>query len=499
MRHALLFSAFVVASCGLAYELIAAALSSYVLGDSVTQFSTVIGVYLFAMGVGSWLSKFIDRALPARFIQIELLIGLIGGFSAVLLFMVFAHAAGPFRLVLYGLVFITGMLVGIEIPLIMRILKGELDFKDLVAQVLTFDYLGALAVSVLFPLALAPHLGLMRTGIMFGIMNVLVALWAIRLFGERIRNGPFLRLQGVAALVLLAGGFASADRLTSIAETAIYADQIIHAESTPYQRIVVTRWRDDVRLFLNGNLQFSSRDEYRYHEALVHPALAALPGARRVLILGGGDGMAAREVLKYPHVEGITLVDLDRRMTDLFRTNPLLRQLNAGAFDDRRVTVVNRDALVWLEADDAVYDLVLIDFPDPSNHGLGKLYSSAFYRLLDKHVAARGLVVVQATSPYYARKSFWSIVATLEDAGFKSAPYHAHVPSFGEWGYIIGGRRAFVPAESFPVATRFINPQTQKLMFDFPPDMGRVPAEVNRLNNQSLVRTFEDEWRHVVR
>ena len=499
MRHALLFSVFVVASCGLAYELIAAALSSYVLGDSVTQFSTVIGTYLFAMGVGSWLSKFIERALAVRFIQIELLVGIIGGFSAVLLFLVFAHAAEPFRLVLYGLVFVTGVLVGLEIPLIMRILKRELAFKDLVAQVLTVDYLGALAVSILFPLVLSPHLGLMRTSLLFGIMNVAVALWAIRLFGDSLKEARYLRTQGVLALLLLIAGMLGAERLTSLAEEGIYADRIIHAESTPYQRIVVTRWHDDIRLFLNGNLQFSSHDEYRYHEALVHPALAALPGARRVLILGGGDGLAAREVLKYPNIEAVMLVDLDRRMTELFRSNAMLRQLNAGALDHPKLKIANADALMWLEASDQVFDLVLIDFPDPSNHALGKLYSSAFYRLLDKHVSAHGMVVVQATSPFYARKSFWSVVATLEDAGFATAPYHAYVPSFGEWGYIIGSRRPFVAATSYPVPLRFLSVETQRLMFDFPVDMTRVPAEVNRLNNQALVRTFEEEWRRVIR
>ena len=499
MRHALLFSVFVVASCGLAYELIAAALSSYVLGDSVTQFSTVIGTYLFAMGVGSWLSKFIEHGLAARFIQIELLVGLIGGFSAVILFMVFAHSSDPYRVVLYGLVFVTGVLVGLEIPLIMRILKAEVEFKELVAQVLTFDYLGALAVSILFPLLLAPHLGLMRTSLLFGLMNVLVALWAVRFFGDALRGARFLRSQGLVALALLAAGFVYADKLTALAEEGIYADQILYAESTPYQRIVLTRWRDDVRLFLNGNLQFSSRDEYRYHEALVHPALAALPGARRVLILGGGDGLAAREVLKYPGIAHITVVDLDARMTDLFRRNPLLKAMNRGALDNPKLRVANQDALKWLEDNADVFDLVLIDLPDPSNHALGKLYSSAFYRLLEKHLSARGLVVVQATSPFYARKSFWCIVATLEDAGLKAAPYHAYVPSFGEWGYIIASRDVFVAPAAFTVDTRFLTPETMKLMFDFPADMARVPVEVNRLNNQVLTRYFEDEWRRVMR
>lgn len=508
MRHALLFSVFVVASCGLAYELIAAALSSYVLGDSVTQFSTVIGTYLFAMGVGSWLSRYIERGLAIRFVQIEILVGVIGGFSAVILFLVFAHlTAGPFRLVLYGLVFITGTLVGLEIPLIMRILKRELAFKEVVSQVLTFDYLGALAVSILFPLLLAPHLGLMRTSLMFGIFNVLVALWVMKLFArsatpeqaDPLRGAGFLRTQGALALLLLAGGFVFADKLTSLAEEGIYADQIIYADSSPYQRIVVTRWRDDIRLHLNGNLQFSSRDEYRYHDALVHPALAALPGAKRVLILGGGDGLAAREVLRYPQVESITLVDLDAKMTQLFANAPMLTALNQGALTSPKVKVLNQDALVWLEQNPDMFDLILIDFPDPSNFALGKLYSAAFYRLLEKHLSATGLAVIQATSPYYARKSFWCIVTTMEDAGFKTAPYHAYVPSFGEWGYIIAGRGSFSPPERFPVAPRSFDAQSLKGMFEFAPDMARVPTEVNRVNNQVLVRYFEEEWRRVMR
>ncbi len=300
MRHALLFSVFVIASCGLAYELIAGALSSYLLGDSVTQFSTVIGAYLFAMGVGSWLSKYITRDLIGRFIQIELMVGLLGGFSAVGLFLAFVWLPAPFRLLLYLAVFGVGVLVGLEIPLVMRILKRELAFKDLVSQVLTFDYLGALAVSILFPLLLAPQLGMVRTGLLFGLLNVAVALWALHLFRDQLPARRWLAVQTWAAFGALAAGFAGAGQLTTLAEAHLYADEIVHAETTPYQRIVVTRWRDDLRLFLNNNLQFSSHDEYRYHEALVHPGLAALPAAKRALVLGGGDGLALREILKYP-------------------------------------------------------------------------------------------------------------------------------------------------------------------------------------------------------
>ena len=503
MRHALLFSVFVIASCGLAYELVAGALSSYLLGDSVMQFSTVIGTYLFAMGVGSWLSKYITRDLIGRFIQIELMVGLLGGFSAIGLFMVFTWLSGPFKLVLYLAVFGVGVLVGLEIPLVMRILKRELAFKDLVSQVLTFDYLGALAVSVLFPLILAPHIGLVRTGLLFGLLNVAVALWALHLFRDQLPARRGLLLQSWSAFVVLVTGFAGAGQLTTLAESHVYADDIVHAESTPYQRIVVTRWRDDLRLFLNGNLQFSSHDEYRYHEALVHPGLASLPAARRVLVLGGGDGLAVREILKYPQVEQVTLVDLDAGMTDLFSSAPTLVALNQGALKSPKVKVINADALSWLEDSREHFDFIVVDFPDPANFALGKLYTSAFYRLLEKRLSANGLIVIQSTSPLYARQSFWCVVTTLEEAGFRTAPYHALVPSFGEWGFILAARgNTPLPDGSSAVnleKTRFLTAEILPDLFRFPADMARVPVEPNRLNNQVLVRYFEAEWRKVIR
>ena len=501
MQAPLLASVFIVASCGLAYELIAGALASYLLGDSVTQFSTVIGAYLFAMGIGSWLSKHVAAAsvsgLLLRFIQIELLVGLLGGLSAGLLFLLFTLHAGPFRFALYGLVLLIGILVGLEIPLIMRILKSEVEFKDLVAKVLSFDYIGALAVSLLFPLLLAPHLGLVRSALLFGLLNALVAAWALWLFRDRIGRLAALRAQCAAVIGLLLLAFGFAGQFVSLAEANLYNEDIVHAESSAYQRIVVTKYRDETRLYLNHNLQFSSRDEYRYHEALVHPGLAALPGARRVLVLGGGDGMAVREILKYPQVESVVLVDLDPRMTELFARSPLLTELNANALASPKLKVINADALQWLEASTEVFDYVVADFPDPSNHALGKLYSTAFYRLLKQHVAETGLVAVQATSPLYARQSYWTVVATLEAAGWKTAPYHALVPSFGEWGYILAGKRDYRPPQAIPVTTRFVTPDALPALFHFPADMARVAAEPNRLDNQNLVRVFEREWGRV--
>ena len=496
MTHALLFSVFIIASCGLVYELIAGALASYLLGDSVTQFSTVIGSYLFAMGIGSWLSRHIVRGLVARFIQIELAVGILGGFSAPALFLIFAWG-GAFRPTLYGLVLIIGILVGLEIPLVMRILKQQFAFKDLVAQVLTFDYLGALAVSLLFPILLAPHLGLNRTSLLFGLLNTLVAAWALWLFRNQLPQRRWLRGQCLAALLALTAGFVAADQITTLAEENLYSDEIILTHTTPYQRIVLTRWKDDLRLFLNNNLQFSSRDEYRYHEALVHPGLSATPGARRALVLGGGDGLAVREILRYTSIESITLVDLDPEMTRLFAEHPLLTRINNNSLNSPKVNVINADAFRWLEENPGVFDFIVVDFPDPSNYSLGKLYSNVFYRLLEKRLAAHGAAVVQTTSPLYARQSFWCIVRTLESVGLNVTPYHAYVPAFGEWGFALATRQPWQAPDHYPPGLRFVTPDLLPTLLQFPPDMSPVAAEINRLNNQILVRYYENEWRQV--
>ena len=495
---ALLASVFVVAACGLLYELAAGALASYVLGDSVLQFSTIIGTYLFAMGVGSWLSRYFERQLPAHFLRIELLVALIGGALPATLFLANAYTPGAFRFLLYAMVFMVGTLVGLEIPLVMRILKRNVALKDLVSQVLTFDYLGALAVSLAFPLLLVPHLGLIRTGLLFGLMNALVALWAVWLFRHELRRLKAHVVACMMVLALLLAGLVGADHITSFAEDKFYQDKIVFTTVSPYQRIVVTQGRLGHRLYLNGNLQFAEADEYRYHEALVHPAMAAHGAPKRVAVLGGGDGMAVREILKYPSVESVTLVELDPAMTKIFSENPTLARLNGHALQNPKVKIVNTDAFGWLQQDSVsandTFDVIVVDFPDPTNFSIGKLYTNSFYALLDKRLAASGYAVVQTTSPLVARQSFWTVAQTIESVGLQTAPYHAHVPSFGEWGFIIASRRPWRLPEALPGGLRFLSADTLPLLFDFPLDMARVPGEVNRLSNQALVHTYEREW-----
>jgi spermidine synthase len=498
MTAALLTSVLLIAACGLVYELVAGALASYLLGDSVTQFSTVIGTYLFAMGVGAWLSRGIVRGLAARFVVVEIMVGLVGGFSAALLFLAFAYT-DAFRVVLYVLVFVVGVLVGLEIPLLMRILRDRFEFKDVVANVLTFDYLGALAASVAFPIVLVPRLGLVRASLLFGIVNVLVALWTTVVLRAALGARGYLQAMCAVALVLLGVGMAAADRIQDIAEGNLYADEIVLARTTPYQRIVLTAWKDDLRLFLNSNLQFSSRDEYRYHEALVHPGVSALAAPRRVLVLGGGDGLAVRELLRYPDLESITLVDLDAEMTRLFATHSELTRLNAGAMTNPRVHIVNADAFAWLESATEMFDFAVVDFPDPSNFSLGKLYTTTFYRMLTRRLVPEGAFVVQATSPLFARQSYWCIAATIEQTGLVVAPYHVYVPSFGEWGFVLASRTPLPMASRVPDGLRFLTAATLPQLFVFPDDMRRLPVNVNRLSTQALVHYYESEWNAINR
>ncbi|GGZ11525.1 polyamine aminopropyltransferase [Novosphingobium colocasiae] len=488
----LLVSVLVVATCGLIYELLASTLASYLLGDSVTQFSTVIGTYLFAMGIGSWLSRHVRRDELGVFVRVEIMIAALGGWCAAGLFLLFP-VVSDFRIVLYALVFAIGTLVGLEIPLLIRILRHRFAFRELVSNVLTYDYVGALIASLLFPLVLVPWLGMIRTGFVFGLANVAVAVALLIHLRAQRRVGADLAIALVVGASLVAG-LAGAEKLQRLSEVAFYGEPVVHARSSRYQRIVLTRQGSDLRLWLNGNLQFSTRDEYRYHEALVWPVLGRVENPTRVLVLGGGDGLAAREILRDPRVRHITLVDLDPEMAALFRDTPELARLNHHALSSPRLTLHNADAFQWVRQAQGPYDAIFIDFPDPTEFSLGKLYTESFYREVARLLAPAGVMTVQSTSPLVAPRSYWTVATTLEAAGLATRGYHAYVPSFGEWGFTLAAHRPVAAAVRLPRHLRFLTPTTERAMFDFPIDMARRPTPVNRLDNQSLVRSFGEEW-----
>lgn len=507
--YLLLFSAFVIASCGLTYELIAGTVSSYLLGDSVTQFSRTIGVYLFAMGVGSYLSKFIIKETIEKFIDLELAVALIGGFSAPLLFFAFSFGE-RYGVILYLLLMIIGTLVGIEIPLLLRILKQELNFRELISRVLSLDYIGGLIAALAFPLMLVrPEVGLIRTSLLFGVFNTFVAFLTIYIFREKLPYRKFL-IKSILIISMLIAGLLFSRPLQNILDAELYADPVIFSEQTPYQKIIMTKWKDHVSVFLNNNLQFSTWDEYRYHESLVHPLVQALldrdkkaPTSKskyHVLVLGGGDGLAIRELLRYEEVETIHLVDIDPGMTKVSSENYYLSKFNEKSLTNQRVKIFHQDAFLHIKDSREKYDAVIIDFPDPGNFSLGKLYSDVFFQRLKRIMKPNAIGVTQATSPFIARKAFWCIETTIHVAGFNTFPYHAYVPSFGEWGFIIFTRGSYTLPQKFREQKkfRFLNAEILPQMFQFPADMSKVRVDPQKLNSQALVHYYESEWNYAV-
>ncbi|NSX53341.1 polyamine aminopropyltransferase [Parasulfitobacter algicola] len=495
----LLAATFFVAVAGLIYELIAATISSYLLGDSIRQFSFVIGVFLTSMGFGAWLSRFVSNALTG-FVRAQIALGIIGGFCAPLLFMTYAFF-GVVGLPLYSALILIGVLSGMEIPLIARVLKdlGATSFRF--ENVLTADYIGALAASLLFPLLIIPHLSLMAASLVFGCLNLMVAGISVWLFRNEFRIGTWIFL-GTALLASFAALIAS-EKLVSVVDANLFEDDVILTERTQYQTITVTRFQDRTRLFLNHSIQFDTLDEYRYHEALVHPAMASATNRTNILILGGGDGMAAREVLRYDDVESVTLVDLDPRVTQLFRDNPQLSALNSNALNDPRVTVINQDAWQFASQDQGQYEMIILDLPDPKSLALSKLYSIEFYSILTERLSANGVIVTQAGSPLFAREAFWSIAATLENArnpiapgqGLTIQPYHTYVPSFGQWGFIIARNTPLMkPVPQFPDNLQFMTSDVWNAAQVFSADTNEVDVDLNSIRDHRLIDYYEAGW-----
>lgn len=497
-RAILLVSVLLISICALTYELIVATLSSYLLGNSVTQFSFTIGFFLFAMGVGSLLSRRIQRHELRWFIVVELLIAVFGSTSALLLYAVFASADFYYYTTMIAVSLAVGICIGLEIPLLTRIVADRASLGGALADVLSIDYLGALVGSLAFPLILLPLLGVTQTAFLTGLLNVAVASLLLWQFRDRLSRRWARGLSWACAGVTLAMGAGSvlSTDLVRIFEQRLYAEVIIHREQTPYQRIIMTRNGEDVRLYLDGNLQFSSRDEYRYHETLVHPVMSIARSHERVLVLGGGDGLVAREVLKYEDVGEIVIVDLDPAMTQLAQSHRLLRELNAGALDDARVTVVNEDAFTYIQRIDELFPVVIIDLPDPNNEGLSKLYSQQFYRILGTKLTPDGVFITQATSPYFVREAYWMIVTTIENSGFDVQPMRTHVPSFGEWGFVVGGLKR-LPTFEIPdgLNLRYLTQDVLDFTLVFDPDTERVTTGINTLDHPILPQAYESGWR----
>lgn len=502
----LYLSSGIVSICGIVFQVLYGAAGSYLFGDSVLYYCITIGLFLMAMGIGAAVSERLKNWLVTRFVQAEFLIAIIGGFSVFGLFFFSSFFdQGTAQVYLYIVISLTGFLTGLELPiLIRRVQEIRADISKSTARVLFFDYAGSLIGSIGFALLLRPALGLIKTAFLVAAINAVIALFLTFYFQKEIRRPALHKLSGVLILLLLGWGFLYGEKYAAAFEQRVYADPVIHAEDTQYQRIILTKEPNDVRLYLNGQLQFSESDEYRYHEALVHIPMALAKQKRNILILGGGDGLAVREVLKHDQVENITLVDLDPAMTDLANTHHELLRLNEGALKDDRVKIVHADAFQYLQENEAFYDVIIGDLPDPNNEGLNKLYTTQFYSLVRNHLAPGGKISMQSTSPVFAPKVFWTIHETVKETGLFTDSYHLDVPSFGNWGFTLASREA-IDLDNLQVSDdlSFLNEETARALFAFGNDTDAVIEEedgdtfdipVNTLNRPVLIQLYQKAW-----
>jgi spermidine synthase len=494
----LMVSILIVALCGIAYELIIGTISSYLLGNSVYQFSLTIGLFMFAMGIGSYLSKLFMRNLLANFITVEILVSVAGGLCSIILFLTFPMMAAVYTSVMYSLIIIIGTLVGLEIPILTRILSRKESIRTSIAHVLSLDYFGALIGSVLFPLFLLPHLGLMRSSFAIGLINAgtaVVNTWFFRKeLGHRFRGLAFASFISLVLLIVLTG---FGTFLSSFAEQKLYFADIIYKKQSLYQRIIYTEstFSDEHRLYIDGHIQFSDRDEYRYHEALVHPIMSSPGSHKNVLILGGGDGMVAREVLKYPEVQTIHLVDLDPAITDFCKTFLAITKINKGSLSNIKLTIFNQDAFTFINQPGLSYDRVIIDLPDPHNEALNKLYSREFYTMIRRRMSPEGLLVSQSSSPFYTRHTYWCIAHTLAKADFSTHSYQITVPSFGIWGFHIGAIKT--PPRNFAIQakTKYLTSEIMDRASIFGKDINKVDTPVNTIMEPKLYHLYLRELR----
>ncbi len=531
--------------CGLAYEYTLSRVAADLLGNSARQWALVIGAMMFCMGIGADLQKRLDdKLLLDKFIAAEILLGVLGGLGPLLLLFTYGLAPDYYVIVQYAFICSIGLLLGFELPLIARLNSVYTDqLKVNLGKVLKMDYIGALAGALIWVFILPKFFTLIESAFILGLMNLSAAAILLFYFQPKISLGPRLWTFFLFALIILSVAFAKARLWTANAEQYLYRDRVILSKTTRYQHIVLTKSRsNEICCYINGSLQFNSADEHIYHENLVHPAFALVPNPHRVLILGGGDGLAAREILKYKSLKEIVLCDLDPEMTDLAQQNPVMTKLNHHSLSSAKIKILRNNALIAKEAKEKIlvnnqhkrfgsrpelaaevslinldaaallenlagkFDIIIIDFPDPNNEELAKLYSRTFYRRLSDRLAVDGVFVQQATSPFHAREAFLCIGRTIKSAGLSAIPYHDNVPSFGEWGWWLGGhaerwsadslKKALTKVTLIRIKTRYLTPELIHASLFFGRDqLISRENEINTLVNHKIFTYYLQGWR----
>ena len=536
----LYISMFVMGSCGIAYEYTFSKTAADLLGNSPRQWAIVIGLMMLFMGIGADLQKhFSDDALFDKFVFFEILLGLVGGTGTLILIYVFGFSPNHYVLVQYLIVVSVGLLIGLEIPIITRLNEVYSDsLRFNLGAVLKMDYLGSFAGSLFWIFVLPVFFSMVQTGLVLGVLNLLVVVVTIFYFRRLIRRLRLLLSITFVGLALLGGLLYRCHDLTSHAEQYLFRNRVVVSKTTQFQHIVVTESPTGrIDCFINANLQFSSFDEHIYHDWLVHPAMHLAGQRKRVLVLGGGDGLAVREVLKYPDVEQIVLCDIDPEMTRLATENPILRRLNEGSLQHAKVSSINAGGVTAGEAQDILmsrqrrsgpkppgvlaevkivnidamqflvnltgrFDVIIADFPDPNSRELAKLYSKEFYQLVGEHLSADGIFIQQSTSPSFAREAYLCIGRTLEAAGLHAVPVHDHVPSFGDWGWWVAGnisadqiRERLGKLDQLTVPTRYLSPEVIRSGMVFGKDrLVTNETGISQVTNDRVYQYYVAGW-----
>ncbi len=528
------FSMFATGACGLVSEYILSTVSTYMLGNSIEQFSIVIALMMFMMGFAGWVQRFVkDDGLIEKFIYLEIGLAILGGFAPLIIYAAFGFVHDHFMLIHYSMVAAIGFLIGFEIPLLLRINEAySINLGTNMSRILSADYVGSFVGALVWSFYLLKRFPLTEISFIMAMFNFFVATITFFYFMKHkiIKKSVIPLLLILSCASLLGGGYLKNRSWSLSLEQRFYEDKILFSKTTKYQRLVMTwnRTMNEYRFYINGNLQFSSLDENIYHEQLVQPVMHLAPEKREVLILGGGDGMALREVLKHPEVESVTLVDLDPEMTKFSKESEILAKMNRNAFKDARVVslpaegvrfegnrnlymekdgksktvgqvkILNIDADRFFERVRDRYDVVIVDFPDPSSVELAKLYSREFYLKLKNVMRAHTLVAIQATSPYHAKATYRCIRDTLEAAEFNTLAYHDNVPSFGEWGWFLAWRgdlpiKEKIEKMEFNVPTTYLTPELFRAATVFGKGALEGEKRVNTLLDPVILRTYLDE------
>ncbi len=486
---------------GIVAEYILSTLASYFLGDSVLQFTMIVSVMLFSMGLGSRISKTMEKNLLQKFIYIEFALSFLVGFSSLIAYSASAYTIYT-GIIIYLLSIIIGIMIGMEIPLVIRINEEFQDLRMNISTVMEKDYYGSLAGGVFFAFIGLPIIGLTYTPFILGFVNFSVAIVLLFILWKKLefKSRKTISILAIMLTIVLTSGFFVAQPIIIHGEQSRYKDKVIFSEQSRYQKIVITQWKKDYWLYINGNQQLSTFDEEMYHEPLVHPAIKLSKTPNNILILGGGDGCAVREILKYNDVKKITLVDLDPAMTRLGKEHPIFKELNNDALSDSKVTIINKDAYTYMNNSDEFFDVIIIDLPDPKSVELSRLYSHEFYSICYKHLRKYGIIVTQAGSPYFAPHAFNCIDKTISAAGFSTIPLHNQVVTLGEWGWILGAKniskdnlKKQMQSLSYEdIHTKWINKDAMLLITSFGKDFFNKNDEVriNKIHDPVLYRYY---------